>query len=371
MLTKFRLATVAAIVGAAMSIAFGSAQANDWETIVANAKKEGVVAVHGMPGKNYNAAMVPAFNKYYPDIKVKFTASAGSAQVPKILRERQAGIYEWDVWLGGSSSAFGTLKEAEFFEPLRPILRADIMADDKWIGGFDDGFLDTDKKIFYSFDGTIQNPVMVNWDFVKKDAIKSLSDLAKPEFGGKIVAFDPRVAGTGIGTAQTLYRNVGAEGLISIYKNNVVYVNNATQLIEWMVRGRHPIGLAYDHTVLQQFRDQGLGKNIGPLDDHLYKIRQITPGYGTLGLVTKAPHPNAAIVYINWLLSKEGQEEWAKVPRVSRRTDVKPTEPELAPRPGLAYFNGYAEELTKERQDMARIAKEAIDGEVSRTDQPK
>jgi len=368
---RLKLSTIAAVLVAAMSVAAGSAGANDWETIVANAKKEGVVVVHGMPGRNYHAAMVPAFNKYYPDIKVKFTASGGSAEVPKVLRERQAGIYEWDVWLGGSSSAFGSLKEAGFFQPLRPILRPEITADDKWSGGFDDGFLDTEKKIFYSFDGTIQNPVMVNWDFVKKDAIKSLSDLAKPEFGGKIVAFDPRIPGTGIGTAQTLYRNVGRDGLISIYKNNVVYVNNATQLIEWMVRGRHPIGLAYDHPVLQQFRDQGLGTNIGPLDDHIYKIRQITPGFGTVGLVDKAPNPNAAIVYINWLLSKEGQEEWVKVPRVSRRTDVKPTQPELAPRPGLAYFNGYAEELTKERQEMARIAKEAIDGEVSRTAQPK
>jgi ABC-type Fe3+ transport system substrate-binding protein len=133
------------------------------------------------------------------------------------------------------------------------------------------------------------------------------------------------------------------------------------------VRGRYPIGLAYDPGELDQFQDQGLGKNIGPLDDHIYKIRQITPGYGNLGLVDKAPHPNAAAVYINWLLSKEGQEEWVKVPRASRRTDVKPTRLDMAPKPGLTYFNGYAEQFTKERQDLARIAKEAIDGEGPRT----
>ena len=29
--------------------------------------------------------------------------------------------------------------------------------------------------------------------------------------------------------------------------------------------------------------------------------------FGTLGLVNRAPHPNAAKVYINWLLSRRGQ----------------------------------------------------------------
>jgi ABC-type Fe3+ transport system substrate-binding protein len=29
--------------------------------------------------------------------------------------------------------------------------------------------------------------------------------------------------------------------------------------------------------------------------------------YGTLGIVNKAPHPNAAKVFINWFLSRDGQ----------------------------------------------------------------
>ena len=33
----------------------------------------------------------------------------------------------------------------------------------------------------------------------------------------------------------------------------------------------------------------------------------VNPANGSLALFNKAPHPNAAKVYINWLLSKEGQ----------------------------------------------------------------
>jgi hypothetical protein len=38
-----------------------------------------------------------AFNAAYPDIEVQFSGGAGAAEIPKVIRERQAGIYAWDV----------------------------------------------------------------------------------------------------------------------------------------------------------------------------------------------------------------------------------------------------------------------------------
>jgi len=363
---KLGLPTVAAAV-LAISMFHGPAEADDWATVLENAKKEGVVVVHGTPGKNYNAALVAGFNKAYPDIKVQFSGSSGASEVPKVIRERQAGMYEWDVWIGGSTSALGQLKQSGFFQPLRPILRPETTADDKWIGGFDAGWMDVAKSIYYSFDGTTQNPVMVNWDFVNKEQFKSLDDLANPAFAGKIVSHDPRVNGTGNGSAQTLHANFGKEKLIAFFKNQVVYSTNAHQIAEWVVRGRYPISIGLDPSELLQFQQQGLGKNITPLDDSYYTIQQISPGFGNVGYVDKAPHPNAAAVYINWLLSKQGQEEWVQVPRNSRRIDVNPAIPELAPKQGIKYFSGQAEQHTKARQDIQKVAKEAIDGVAPRT----
>ena len=107
---KFGFATVAAAL-LAVSILPGAAQADDWATVLTNARSEGVVVVHGTPGKSYNAASVAGFNKSYPEIKVQFSGIAGAAEVPKVIRERQAGIFEWDVWIGGSTSALGPLQE--------------------------------------------------------------------------------------------------------------------------------------------------------------------------------------------------------------------------------------------------------------------
>lgn len=43
-----------------------------------------------------------------------------------------------------------------------------------------------------------------------------------------------------------------------------------------------------------------------------------------MGLINKAPHPNAARVAINWLLSREGQLAYQRVSKSadSRRTDI-------------------------------------------------
>jgi iron(III) transport system substrate-binding protein len=361
-----RQAVLLSLAFATLSIFSLSSQAalaeDSWDEIVAKSKKEGLVVVHGAPGKGYETFSVNAFNKAYPDIKVQFSGAAGAIETPKVLRERQAGIFGWDVWMSGPTGALSQLKPEAFFAPLRPILRPDIMADDKWTSGFEFGWMDTDKNLFYAFDGTLQNPIMVNWDFVKKETITSLADLTKPEFAGKIVWHDPRVNGTGNGTSQTLFRNLGEAGINALFKNKVVYTTNSHQISEWLVRGRYPITIGIEYTDLEDFRKQGLGKNIGPLPESYWKAQQISVGFGGIGLVDRAPHPNAARVYINWILSKEGQEAFSRVPRNSRRTDVTPAFPELVPLPGKEYFIGQSEEFRDERVNMLSLAKKAIDG---------
>jgi ABC-type Fe3+ transport system substrate-binding protein len=62
-----------------------------------------------------------------------------------------------------------------------------------------------------------------------------------------------------------------------------------------------------------------------------------SPANGALALFNKAPHPNAAKIYINWLLSKEGQTVFARASGyVSARVDVSidHTEPWRIPQPG-------------------------------------
>jgi iron(III) transport system substrate-binding protein len=357
--------SIAALAATILAWPVSEARAlDDWNTVLAKAREEGTVVVHGAPGKRYAEALVGAFNKAHPDIRVQFSGASGRVDTPKLLRERKANIYAWDVWISGPSTAVGRLKPLGVFQPLRQYLTKDTMDDKHWQGGFDAGWMDVEKKYYYTFDGTTQNPIQVNWDFVKKSSITSIKDLLKPEFAGKIVWDDPRFNGSGNGSSQTIYENFGEDFLRALYKQKIVFVTNRRQLAEWVVRGRYPIGIGVGENDLAVFQKQGLGKNVEPLPDSFYKIQQQSSGFGALGVVDRAPHPNAAAVYVNWLLSKAGQEAWAGVPRNSRRVDVKPGDPTLAPRPGVTYFNGQEESRFKTRMRLQEIAKETITAEM-------
>ena len=349
-------------LGAALLISAsgGAAALEDWKTVLAKAKKEGVVVVHGAPGKRYRSVFVKAFRKAHPDIKIKFSGASNRVDLPKLLRERKAGIYAWDLWVSGAGTAIGKMKPRGIFQPLRQILTKETMKDKHWKGGFNDGWMDVEKKYFYSFDGSVQNPIQVNWDILKKSQLKSIKDLIKPEFAGKIVWDEPRLNGSGNGASLTIHENFGEEFLRKLYAQKVVFTSNRRQVAEWVVRGRYPIGIGLGENDLKVFQKQGLGLNIKPLPSSYYKIQQISPGFGSIGFVDRAPHRYAAAVYVNWLLSKKGQEAWVKVPRNSRRVDVKPGDPRLAPVAGVKYFNGQKEAYSKKRFRMQAIAKEVV-----------
>lgn len=332
---------------------------SNWEEVLVKAKKEGRVVVHGAPGRRYAEALQAAFQKKYPEIRVEFSGARNSTAIPRILRERQAGIFNQDIWTSGSS-AIAQLKPAGALQPLRPFLRKEIMEDKNWYGGFAAGFTDHEQTYFYSFDGTVQNPIHVNWDFVKKDQIKTVQDLLKPEFAGKIVWDDPRQGGSGNGSSLTIIENFGEDFLRQLYSQKAVFTTNRRQAAEWVVRGRYPIAFGLDHTQMEIFVNEGLGKNVQPLDDSFFKVQQISPGFGSVGIVDRAPNPYAAAVYVNWLLSREGQQAWIEVPRNSRRVDVQSADPKLAPKSGIEYFNGHHEKHAEARQRLQEIARQVI-----------
>ena len=95
---KFRTATGVALISAVgLALVINSALAGEWEETLAAAKKEGVVSIWGPPGTWARKAMIGAFNKRYPNIKVDFRGSSGSRGWPKLARERRVGLYSVDI----------------------------------------------------------------------------------------------------------------------------------------------------------------------------------------------------------------------------------------------------------------------------------
>jgi ABC-type Fe3+ transport system substrate-binding protein len=110
--------------------------------------------------------------------------------------------------------------------------------------------------------------------------------------------------------------------------------------------------------VIQEFQDGGLGKGLVGLD-----IPDLAHTNGhSVFLVNNAPHPNAAKVFINWLLTKEGQTAWITNTQTnSRRKDVPPGDPSTFPTAGVKYVRVDIEETTRKMIEAQEVSKQLID----------
>ena len=128
-----------------------AAASPEWEQTVAAAKKEGKVAINTFTGQGYGRVL-KLFAQAYPEIKVDHTNLEPVDFSPRVINERKAGVYTWDVATMPTTTALQVLKPAGVWDPVRPaIIAPDARSDANWRGGFEAGFLDKDKRLAYAF----------------------------------------------------------------------------------------------------------------------------------------------------------------------------------------------------------------------------
>ncbi len=287
-----------------------------WERVVHAAKKEGKVVLYGGArgiSKEYLKTYEDRFESAFPDIKADYVGGTSSGMVSRLMAERRARKFFPDVYLGaGGSRRFGKLS---IFQPIRPnLLLPEILDMSKWlVSKFWFYYKEDQYSLLYSMiPATI---VAINTNLVKPDEITSYRDLLHPKWRGKIILRDVSGGGTGSNSVKFLYLNadLGPSFLRKLYEEmDVTLSRSMQQMIDWLARGRFAILLFSSKFALDRAKDQGL-----PVD--LLNPLKMKEGYALTGgsrgvqLLNPAPHPNAAKVYINWLLSVQGQEGVEKV----------------------------------------------------------
>ena len=361
LMRKVRLgAALAFIIVFASVLIISPSYAGEWEDTLAAAKKEGTVMVWGPPGGWARKALAEAFNKTYPDIKVEYQGASGSRQWPKIERERKAGLYTVDIHVGGSGTAAGVLYRAKVLEPVESALLLPEVKDKNnwWEGQYQ--FSDSENKYVFVFVVDSSPAIAYNTNLVNPKELASYNDLLDPKWTGKIVMQDPR--GRGAGNARWFfYLQVMGEDYLKKLAKQLVLTRDERQSAEWIASGKYPLATGISDTETRTFADKGAPiAQIG----HLKEGANLTCGWGTANLFNRAPHPNAAKVYLNWLLSKEGQLAWqTHTNDNSARVDIAKdmVDPEKKLVKGVKYFPLCSAESIRLRITVSeKLAKEYL-----------
>ncbi|HEY2989261.1 MAG TPA: extracellular solute-binding protein [Candidatus Binatia bacterium] len=334
---KLRVVLMLEILAVVTVLDFNWATARaDWESTLAAAKKEGKVSVMTDITATMRDALTLEFQKKY-GISVDLLGVSGREVAPRVAAERKAGQFLWDIYIHGSTTALEAMIPMGAFDPLEPALILPDVKDAKtWRGGAME-FLDPSKMVMV-MTPFHRGTIFYNTKLVNAQEFKSHKDLLQPKWKGKMVMDDPRRAGPGVATFTFFYLHpeLGADFIRALGKQQIIILRDYAQEVDAVGQGRYPVLIgAADFVAINRAKQ---GVPIGIADARQLKEgTDLSPTNGTLALFNRAPNPNAAKIYINWLLSKEGQTVFARANGyVSSRLDVPTdhTEPWRIPQPG-------------------------------------
>lgn len=319
--------------------------------LIEAAKKEGKVVVDGPPINTVREALTKGFEKRY-GIPVSYISSGTSKSGSRVRAERAGDKFLLDVFISGADTPILTFKKSGWLAPIEPALvDPEVTNGANWSDGHL-WYMDPDKTILRML-RYVTPQLVVNTKFVKADEIKSWTDLLKPKYKGKITAKDPSISGSGASLTAYFYFNYGEEFVRGLYKKQDPFLSRSgRQIVQSVAQGKYPIAVGPSVTEFQKFKERGFPLAVvSPTDGP----GMISGGWGALCLMDKAPNPNAAKLFINWLASKEGQTIYSQaVVSLSLRTDVpRDWAPDyITVEKGRKYMDTYAYEfVTKERAE--------------------
>jgi iron(III) transport system substrate-binding protein len=299
----------------------------EWERTTKEAKREGRLTVYGAAGQGFLAVNAGVFQKRFPEIKI--ITVGGDRALPRILTERRAGKYLADVIVGGTSTSYG-LHLAGGLDSLRSaMILPEVVDASKWWRG-QHPFSDPGKRYTFSYIGhPVKHGFLYNPRHVDGKEFRSFWDFLNPKWKGKIASRDIRSPGPGSANMRGFYANpkLGPQFIRRLFSEmDITLFRDGRQGVDWVATGKFPICFFCTQSIVGIAKQQGI-----PIEAFgaLKEGQSITASGGSVGLVNKAPHPNAAKVFINWLLSREGQltvqQEFSKAllgVSNSRRIDI-------------------------------------------------
>lgn len=170
---------------------------------------------------------------------------------------------------------------------------------------------------------------------------------------------DPR-GGAGLGTLTTMLVAFGEPYVRNLLSTQALIVTgDDRQLAEWLVRARYPIAIGVAPEDVALFVQQGVNVKI----EGLGVPRKMSLGSGGIQYISRAPHPNAARVFMNWVLTQSAEQRIAQITGSNlRRVDIPQMSPDKTVDPAHAdqYVAHQTEPLLEPRKKAQQLGKELL-----------
>jgi iron(III) transport system substrate-binding protein len=258
--------------------------------LVKEAKNEKSVVWYAPMNREDLRQFTSAFEAEYPFLKVEILTGGPQSLLNRILTEYRAGRNNYDV-LNIRSSALFTLKKANtigrYDTPYRRGLRAGFYDKDGYFNG-----------IWASLMVFLYNTKQLN----KAEAPKSINDLLQPRWKGKMGIdqdADDWLAALleyyGDEKGKQIARSMGAQAL---------HIRKGRTLVSQLVAaGEFPLQIDAHHHEALALRKAG-----APIDYVFPEPFIPVKSVSSLAMAAQAPHPHAAALLVDFMLSKKGQE---------------------------------------------------------------
>jgi iron(III) transport system substrate-binding protein len=278
------------------------AQSTQQSTLVEGARREGKLVWYTSMAIDTSKPLVDAFEKEYPFIKTELVRAGEEQLMIRILGETRAGKWNFDMV---SNSAISTLADRKIIGPYLSPEREATHSEFKDPQGYWTGIFVNNLVVAY-------NTKMVS----AKDAPKDYGDLLAPRWKGQMLM------------DSTDYDWFGT--LISVWgrEKTMQYMQRlARQEPAWrrghgltaQLVGAGETALAWAYS----FRIERMKREGAPVD----WVDTFDPTVVTVSGIALSARPtntNAAKLFIDFALSKKGQEMIREMRRIPARSDVKP-----------------------------------------------
>jgi iron(III) transport system substrate-binding protein len=305
-----------------------SAWEAEWNRAVEAAEKEGQLTVYHTRGPFDK--LFAEFSQRHPAVKITSVTGRGAELISRIVAERRAGKHLVDLYLGSSGTPLDVLYPAKFLEPVRNFfILPEVRDQSNWFQR-QHHYADPEGQFIFVFEGVVRSDMAYNTMLLDPKELTSYWDLLKPKWKGRIAAMDPKLPGFPSGLLQFTYHHpdLGPKFLRQLFgEMDITLSRDGRQIVDWLAVGKYAVALAPSATDVEAAMKQGLP--LARFEPRAFKEGiYMRATQGSLSILTQSPHPRATQVFVNWLLSREGQTHYQKQfyridPVFSLRQDVR------------------------------------------------